>query len=195
MGLQQQSSMLVFLLLTLSYQADALDRTLVDGATGSNVVQAVIAKVDASPIAFGDDHRLLRRLAFVETSDGANSSYSSGGLWGLHQSHLDTVSSSPQLEELRIAIRAAFGIVWGTVTINDLGKPFFAGLVARLYLFYLEISGTAVIPLAGDIVGQARFWLTYYHSDVGGVSDTEIYFVEQVDILEEREGAVVNQAY
>ena len=185
----------LFMLLSPFIGVDALDRTLVDGATGSDVVQAVIAKVDASRIAFGDDHRFLRRLAFVETSDGANSSYSSGGLWGIQQSHLDTVSSSPQLEELRIAIRAAFGIDWGTVTINDLGKPFFAGLVARLYLFYLEISGTAVIPLAGDIVGQARFWLTYYHSDVGGVSDTEIYFVEQVDILEEREGAVVNQAY
>jgi hypothetical protein len=182
----------LFMLLSPFIGVDALDRTLVDGATGSDVVRAVIAKVDASRIAFGDDHRLLRRLAFVETSDGANSSSSSGGLWGLQQSHLDTVSSSPQLEELRIAIRAAFGIDWGTVKINDLGKPFFAGLVARLYLFYLEISGTAVIPLAGDIVGQARFWLTYYHSDVGGVSHTEIYFVEQVDILEEREGCKVN---
>ena len=186
--------MLVLLILTISYKAEAVDRTLVDGATGSDVVQAVIAKLDASRIAFGDDHRLLRRLSFVETADGANSSSSSVGLWGLQQTQLDVVRSSPQLEELRIAIHVAFGIDWGAVTINDFGKPFFSGLVARLYLFHLEITGTVAIPLAGDILGQARFWLTYYHSNVGGVSRTEIYFVEQVDILEEREGTVYFQA-
>ena len=194
MELQKQLSMLVLFLLTISYKAEAVDRTLVEGATGSDVVQAVIAKLDASQIAFGDDHRLLRRLSFVETADGANSSSSSGGLWGLQQTQLDVVRSSPQLEELRIAIHVAFGIDWGAVTIKDFGKPFFAGLVARLYLFHLEITGTAAIPLAGDILGQARLWLTYYHSNVGGVSRTEIYFVEQVDILEEREGTVYIQA-
>ena len=179
----------LFLLAVLFFGANALDKTLDDGAIGSDVVQAVIAKLDASGIAFGDDHRLLRRLAFVETADGANSSSSSSaGLWGLQQSHLDVVGSAPQLAELRIAIRAAFGIDWGAVTTNDLGKPFFAGLAARLYLFYLEISGTATIPLAGDIDGQAEFWIRYYHSNIGGTSRTELFFVEQVDLLEKREG-------
>ena len=169
--------------------AVALDTTLHEGAVGSEVVQAVIAKLDASRAAFRDDHRMLRRLAFVETVDGTNStSGDRGGLWGLDEAKLDTVLSSPELLELRIALRAVFGIDWGSVTIDDLLKPFYAGMVARLYLHYLEISGTAVIPLAGDLVAQARFWLAYYHSDVGGVSRTEVYFVEQVDILEEREG-------
>ena len=103
MELQKQLSMLVLFLLTISYKAEAVDRTLVEGATGSDVVQAVIAKLDASQIAFGDDHRLLRRLSFVETADGANSSSSSVGLWGPQQTQLDVVRSSPQLEELRIA--------------------------------------------------------------------------------------------
>ena len=178
---------MLFLLAALFSGANTLDKTLDDGAIGSDVVQAVIAKLDASGIAFGDDHRLLRRLAFVETADGANTNVSNVGLWGLSQSHLDVVGSAPLLAELRIAVRAAFGIDWGAVTTNDLGKPFFAGLAARLYLFYLEISGTATIPLAGDIDAQAHFWFTYYHSNVG-FSWTEQYFVVQVDLLEEREG-------
>ena len=167
----------------------AVDTTLHDGATGSDVVQAVIAKLDASRIAFRDDHRLLRRLAFVETADGADSgSSTTRGLWGLDKDKLDLVLSATELAELRIVIEAVFRIDWGAVTVQDLRKPFYAGLVARLYLQYLEVSGRAVIPLAGDIVGQASFWLAYYHTDVGGVSRTEVFFVGQVDLLEEREG-------
>ena len=167
----------------------AVDTTLHDGATGSDVVLAVIAKLDASRIAFRDDHRLLRRLAFVETADGADSgSSTTRGLWGLDKDKLDLVLSATELAELRIVIEALFRIDWGAVTVQDLRKPFYAGLVARLYLQYLEVSGSAVIPLAGDIVGQASFWLAYYHTDVGGVSRTEVFFVGQVDLLEEREG-------
>ena len=45
-----------------------------------------------------------------------------------------------------------------------LNKPLLSGLAAGLYLYYLEINGTASIPLAGNIENQASFWKTYYHS-------------------------------
>ena len=164
----------------------SVDKTLVDDATGSEVVQAVIAKLDVSKI-FDNDHRLLRRLAFVESTDGTNGSTGTqdGGIWGLERSKLDIILNATELAEIRKIISVNFGVVWTQVTEDDLRKPFYAGLAARMYLFYLEATLTH-IPLAGNIRAQAQFWLSYYHSNVGGV--TVDYFIEKVTLLEEIEG-------
>ena len=109
---------LLFFLAAFLCVSKAVDTTLHDGATGSDVVQAVIAKLDASRIAFRDDHRLLRRLAFVETADGADSgSSTTRGLWGLDKDKLDLVLSAIELAELRIVIEAVFRIDWRAVIV------------------------------------------------------------------------------
>ena len=139
----------------------AVDLTLEDDAVGSDVVLAVIAKLHSSNI-FDSDHRLLRRLAFVENGDGMNSTSTEyGGIWALEESKFDVVLTAPELEEVRSTIRQVIGIEWSQVQTNDLRKPFYSGLAARLYLYYLEITATASIPLAGNIVEQAHFWITY----------------------------------
>ena len=165
----------------------SVDKTLVDDSTGSEVVQAVIAKLDVTKI-FDSDHRLLRRLAFVESSDGTNgcTGTQGGGIWGLERSKLDIILNAPELAEIRNRISVNFGVVWTQVTEDDLRKPFYAGLAARMYLFYLEATQLANIPLAGNIRAQAQFWVSYYHSNVGGA--TEDYFIEKVTLLEELEG-------
>ena len=166
----------------------SVDKTLDDGATGSDVVQAVIAKIEASRIPFGSDHRLLRRIAYVESADGTKHHSlcsDTGGVWALQEDKFNTVLSTSELDGVRDIIHLAFGIDWTQTTIADLCKPFYAGLAARMYLYYLEITATAIIPLAGNVVEQAQFWLTYYHSNTGGL--TTHYFVEQVTLLEEKE--------
>jgi receptor-type tyrosine-protein phosphatase Q len=168
----------------------AVDLTLEDDATGSDVVLAVIAKLDFARI-FDSDHRFLRRLAFVENGDGVNSTSTDyGGIWALEESKFGVVLTAPELEEVYRSIRRSFAIEWSQVKKNDLRKPFYSGLAARLYLYYLEITATASIPLAGNIQEQAQFWITYYHSSIGRLPSD--HFVEQVILLEQKEGCKVN---
>ena len=170
----------------------AVDLTLEDDATGSDVVLAVIAKLDFARI-FDSDHRFLRRLAFVENGDGINSTATDhGGIWALEESKFGVVLAAPELEEVYRSIRRSFGIEWSQVKKNDLRKPFYSGLAARLYLYYLEITATASIPLAGNIQEQAQFWITYYHSSSTGRLPSD-HFVEQVILLEQKEGMNTTQ--
>ena len=51
-------------------------------------------------------------------------------------------------------------IIWPSVQWNDLRKPLFSALAARLIL-----DNTGVpIPRISDIDGQADYWLMYYHT-------------------------------
>lgn len=164
----------------------AVDETLNNEAVGSDVVHAVIAKLDASGL-FDSDHRLLRRLAFVETADGAmnhNLCSDDGGIWALQKLKLDLVLSAPELASIRSSTQFMFGVEWAQVTKDDMCKPFYAGLAARLYLAYIEIT-TEKIPFASNFEEQAQFWITYYHSNAGGII---AYFVEKVTLLEKQEG-------
>ena len=64
--------------------AAGVDRTLTSEAKGGVVVDAVVDRIRSNCI-FGDDRLFLRRLAYVETSDGVDTktyrpSYH-GGIW------------------------------------------------------------------------------------------------------------------
>lgn len=174
-----------------SLAVSAVDLTLQDGATGADVVLAVIAKLDSSNVfKVESDHRLLRRIAYVETRDGTKSNSSQrGGIWAIDNGKLDIVRTSAELQEKRSATRDKFGIEWSEMTWKDLRKPLYAGLVARLYLLYLE-STSRVIPLAGDVRSQAQFWFDYYYSNVGNL--TVEYFILEVKTLDTEEGMVAN---
>ena len=164
-----------------------------DYACGSDVVEAVIKRLKRCDI-FSEDYQFLRRLAFVETRDGADDNTpESGGIWGLHKDKLDVLYSETSLFNNDTIRRIVHECIAMAVTENTgapvlpsvdfLNKPLLSGLAAGLYLYYLEINGAASIPLAGNIEGQARFWKTYYHS--GNLREEE--FIQRVYILE-REG-------
>ena len=169
----------------------AVDLTMQDDASGADIVQAVIAKLDSSHI-FQSDHRLLRRIAYVESQDGTGSDAHgsfNGGIWAVDEGKFQALLTAPELTADRTAIRQVLGIDWTHVTWNDLRKPFYSGLAARLFLSYLELTATTNIPLAGDVVGQARFWFDYYYSKSGNI--TVAHFEFQIHELDKKEGMYI----
>jgi hypothetical protein len=80
-------ALIICVLLWVNGGHGATDMTLTDRATGSEVVDAVVDLIHQSCI-FDDDRLLLRRIAYVETQDGAASntflndgSTFYGGIW------------------------------------------------------------------------------------------------------------------
>ena len=128
-----------------------------DYACGSDVVEAVITRLKRCDI-FGEDHQFLRRLAFVETRDGADENTftreESGGIWGLHQDKLDVLHSETSLFKNGTVWTVVSECIAMAVTENTgepevpdvafLNKPLPSGLAAGLYLYYLAINGTAI---------------------------------------------------
>ena len=160
-----------------------VDQTLEDGANGSDVVEMVIARISWTNI-FDSDHRLLRRIAYVETNDGT-SGVPPGGIWAVDECTLKTVLKEAKLMELHEIIDQEFDINFSETTHSLLMKPLFSGLVARLYLHYLNITKNADIPLAAAISDQAKFWHRYYYN---GKCLTVDDFTQKVRELEKKEG-------
>ena len=158
-----------------------VDQTLDPGANGSDVVEMVIAKISK---VFPSDHRLLRRIAYVETDDGT-SGVPPGGIWAVDESKLNTVLTESNLSKLRENIDQEFEIEFGIITFNFLSKPLVSGLVARLYLHYVEITENVKIPLAAAIEDQAQLWHSYYYNGTELSGDD---FTMKVRELEKREG-------
>ena len=141
-----------------------------DSETGSHLVQTVISKLHFLQILMCD-HRLLRRIALVETNDGIDG-VPDGGIWALNESKFNVISSD--IDEV-LSKKLCLNVTRG-ITYEYLKKPLVSGLSASLYLNYLEKSRNARIPLARNIEEQAKFWNKYYHSR----ERTTKYFVEQV---------------
>ena len=131
------------------------DLTLQDGAIGSEVVEMVLAKISGMP-EFNSDHRLLRRIAYVETNDGTNG-VPLGGIWAVDEWKLSVVLTAPELVELRVKIDQELDI---GLECSPLSKPLVSGLAAHLYLHYLEMVKNATIPSAADIEQQAQYGTT-----------------------------------
>ena len=179
--------MIISLLLVLlgAVLSQGVDLTLVPEANGTTVVQACLAKISGSNI-FTNDNQMLRRIAYVETRDGADSNTYPpnyhGGIWQLDQSKFQATQntgSNTQLQQPVTSISTAFGINWTSAQWVDLRKPFYSALAARLYFLLISTS----IPLATDISGQASYWVNYYT-----FSGTTAEFTNAVNTLQAVEG-------
>ncbi len=170
----------------ISAQQQRVDLTLTPGAGGSDIVRAVLSKIDASsasrPSIFAPDNRLLRRIAFAQTRDGlANDTYSRpdfhGGIWGLSEEQFNqTRTTDPQFYT---DIDETFAVDWlSQVVWEDLRKPFFSGLAARLFLTTIAEP----IPLSSEFLGQASYYVRNYEptaSEFEFLDDvTELVFSE-----------------
>ena len=140
---------------------------LIPESSGTLVVQETIAKISGSNI-FPDDHQFLRRIAWVESKDGTHpNTYREGYHGGIWQVDLigfrDTQDkdSHPGLDSKFRKIKSNFGIDWPSVQWEDLRKPLFSALAARLKLSNVPAS----IP--SDLEGQASYWKKYYNSSEG----------------------------
>ena len=148
-----------------------------ESQTGSEVVQAVISKLYCLQI-LTCDHRLLRRIALVETNDGIND-VPGGGIWALNKSKFNDVASDV---EKVLRDKLCLTTPDGGVSYTFLRHPFVSGLAAGLYLNFLQKIANAHIPLARHIWEQAHFWMKYYHSR----ELTAKHFMEQVKTRERK---------
>ncbi len=168
-----------------------VDLTLVLREKGSDVVLAVVAKIEGSEI-FTTDNRLLRRMAYVESKDGTDSdTYTQdryyGGIWQVDFAafrRTQDTKSFPALEELHseIAQKIYDGdepIEWTAVGWTALEKPLYSGLAARLFLATIDDD----IPAASNVSGQADYWNRHYKKGEGDVEA----FTADVNALQDLE--------
>ena len=183
--------LVIFLLILLSLLQvkSAVDLTLQPEANGTLVVQACLAKISQSSIFSTNDQQMLRRIAYVETHDGADAdtytNTSNGGIWQLRETKYTATKntgSNTQLQQQVQGISTSFGINWLTTQWVDLRKPFYSALAARLYMQVI----TASIPLASDVSSQGTYWANYYTSSGGNQSQ----YVSAVNQLQSIEGII-----
>ena len=173
----------LLLLYAFLVSCNARDETLTAGASGSAVVHAIVRRIEDSNI-FPSDNRLLRRIAYVESKDGTDSgTYRSGyhgGIWQVDEvGFRDTQdnTSHPGLSTKLDKIQETFAINWREAQWEDLRKPLYSGLAARLFLSNIPED----IPIASDIRAQGKYWKEHYNTaDGAGTVDK---FVEDIKAL------------
>ena len=141
------------------------DLTTQPGTNGSAVVSACISRIEYSGI-FTSDNEMLRRIAYVETNNGNNAdTYQNGyhgGIWAVDEHLFDetqNIASYSVLINLHQEIQSTFSIQWSSVQWNDLRKPLYSALAARLYFYTVSAS----IPISSNIQSQATYWMIYYN--------------------------------
>ena len=174
-------SITVLVLLTVCIQLtiqQSVDRTLEREASGADVVRAVVNRVQD---VFGEDHQLLRRIAYIESRDGTNSNtYRNGyhgGIWQVDETAFQSTLSSYQLTQERNKIQDAFDIDWPRVQWSDLRIPLYSAIAARLLMLNIRAS----IPCT--VSQQATYWNNYYNS----AGSTSI-FITDINALNTMEG-------
>ena len=148
------------------------DITEQEGSSGTAVVLLSVTRIRQSGI-FASDNGLLRRIAYVETRDGTDpATYREdfdGGIWAVTQGAFQDTKNTGQYRLLlaKLAdIKDHFGIEWAGVDWNDLRKPLYSAIAARLVLYNVPVA----IPEANNIQGQADYWEGYYNL-AGSVSE------------------------
>lgn len=153
-----------------------------EGTTGPRVVNAVLDAIECSGV-FEDDHRFMRRLAYVETSNGVSDTYT--GIWGntliFELQSIDNQVLNANYSTLLNQIQEKLGIdVLNTISDFEGSKtPLVSGVLARVYLHIVTVVNEQSIPPAGDICGQAIFWDSYYKRSAKSVD-----FILHVNQLE-----------
>ncbi|XP_046567540.1 serine-rich adhesin for platelets-like [Haliotis rubra] len=144
------------------------DQTRVPGASGEEVVEAVVSRIRES-CTFSHDKLFLRRLAYVETHDGTDpKTYRpgyDGGIWQVDESKFNLTKASSKAGALLPKIKYVFGIDWSITRWEDLRQPMFSGLAAALYLASL----TEDIPQGTQ--DQATFYFRHFRNDNQSMHD------------------------
>ena len=142
-----------------AYAQDGVDLTTEPEVRGSLVVETVVDRIERSAI-FENDFGYIRRIAWVETRDGLNRTFTfrpgyHGGLWQVDEVVFEETKNTatyPLLIEKYQQIRVEFDIEWPTVEWEELRKPLHCGLTVWLYMFTRNES----IPL--NIHDQGDHW-------------------------------------
>ncbi|XP_022091887.1 uncharacterized protein LOC110979972 [Acanthaster planci] len=151
-------------------------------SSGSDVVLACIQSFGG---IFPSDHGFLRRVAWVESKDGTDpNTYRAGyhgGIWQVDkigfESTKDT-ASHPGLRNKFASIKSSLSIDWTTVQWDDLRKPLYSALAARLFLANIPS------PIPSGLQEQAAYWKNHYNTSSGAGSESK--FVNDVKTLENK---------
>ena len=156
--------MIVFAISSILMCEAQVDRTLIAEESGPDVVRAVIGRIKESDI-FPNHKQFLRRIAYVESKDGTDQGTYRDGyhgrIWQVDEIRFrDTqdIISHPGLVEKFNKIQEFFGIDWRQVQWEDLRKPLYSGLAARLKMSNIEDE----IPLSSNLEAQWQYWKNYY---------------------------------
>ena len=134
------------------------------GSNGTSVVLLTVASLQQTTV-FADDNGMLRRIAYVETRDGTRPNEN---IWAVGREALQQTQAAdhPTLNVKHNLISRELDVDWRAVEWEDLQRPLYSAMAARLLLFLAPER----LPDASDIEGQAAFWKRYYNTN-GSVSD------------------------
>ncbi|XP_020604915.1 uncharacterized protein LOC110043756 [Orbicella faveolata] len=143
---------------------------------GATVVKEVVDTINSLGI-FANDHKFLCRVAWVESKYGeAPGTYRSGyhgGIWQVDKIGYRETVIQQGLKKYWDQIKAKLDIDWTKTQWEDLEKPLYSGLAARLFL--ARISA----PIPSDLPAQAQYWKTYYNTSAG--KGTVQKFIDDVE--------------
>ena len=142
----------------------AVDRTLIPGEGGTDVVRAVLNKIDSSEIFSGEPSladAFMRRMAYVESRDGDGEQYPEGGIWNVDEPmFMETKTyTSGSVSNVYESIDSCFGVDWVNMDYEELQKPINSGLATRLYLHNLEQTEREMVPVKSE---QASYWMAHF---------------------------------
>ncbi|XP_071097398.1 collagen alpha-6(VI) chain-like [Haliotis cracherodii] len=154
------------------------DRTRENGTYGSDVVEGVMSALRDACI-FPDDKLFLRRIAYVESKDGASSkTYRdgyNGGIWQVDETMFNETKTKLG-KSFYATVTNKLGIDWSNVTWSDLRKPLYSGLAAAMYL--LGKGAPWLIPSAID--EQEQYWKSHYKPT--GTDGTFVPLSKELDL-------------
>lgn len=129
-------------------------------SSGPEVVRLCIKKLKSPIFNMPDDNNFMWRVACV-MSDFGREMNKNGGIWQLSTTAFkDTMDTSAHyaLPRKYQKIWKAYGIDWKNVKYEDLNKPFYSALAARLYLS----NFSEPIPPPHKVSEQAEYWKFMY---------------------------------
>ncbi|CAI9741682.1 Hypothetical predicted protein [Octopus vulgaris] len=165
--------LLVGICLGIARHVYAMDLTLKPGETSNVVIDATIRKIRTKCI-LAQDNYFLRRLAEAQME---SIQARTGGIWRVTEAQLTTVKDACKgiLRTNCINVQTELNVAVSTVTVSDLQKPLYSGLVMSLFILNLQA------PIAVDKQGQADYWVQHINPD--GAREV---FVDSAKKLEQR---------
>ena len=143
------------------------DEMIHDNASGPEVVNTVLERLECSGI-FEDDHRFMRRLAYIQTSDGDKRGNKTG-IWSITEDRLENmvrgIKNNYTHLEGKVCQQFNISITSAVTTSRARGNPLVSGVLARFYLHYVTVEYGQQIPSADNVSGQAEFWISHFRNN------------------------------
>uniref|UniRef100_A0A0L8HKA6 VWFA domain-containing protein n=1 Tax=Octopus bimaculoides TaxID=37653 RepID=A0A0L8HKA6_OCTBM len=156
------------------------DLTLKSGETSNAAVEATIRKIRTKCV-LAQDYYFLRRLAEAQMN---STSATTGGIWRVNSTQLATVQNACNgtLKANCSTIQTELNVDVSTLTMSDLQKPLYSGLVMSLFILNLN----SPIPLNKQL--QADYWIQ--HINPAGLEND---FVDSANKVEQKNECISPQ--